>query len=1268
MTVTDGHGCSTTVTKPAYIDVGTLVASFTYQPVCEDTLMTFTSTATNASATSWDFGDGGTASGTNPTHLYTTPGVYNVKQVVYNSTCKDSVIIPVTVHAKPNVNFTISPNPPCPGPVSIQYVNQTTGGSTYWWTINGGGTSTAVSPTFVRPSGYDTTTLIAVSAFGCRDTIEKIHSIVNMVLVPKATPNQGCVPLLVTFDSDTLSNNPLTPAQYPFAISTWHWDFGDGTTAFGRQPPPHLYSNTGTYIVTHTVTTVYGCVVVDTIHIRVGVPPTASFSASPTTVCVGQGVTFINTSTNATYYLWDFGDNVHSMVPSLTHIYNVNGIFSVTLHAFNNGCEDSVRIDSMILVHPPTAAGSYLYSCDTPLLVKFFDTACIGATSHIWYFGDNTSSTASNPTHTYPSLGVWPVTLVTFNNVSGCSDTLSDTIRLIDPVASFFTPDTAICIHDSITFFASYTGIATQYEWWVDNTIIYPLIPPPKPPQSPNPKGYRFHNGGLYTITVIISDAHMCPDTARRTNYILVADPVGDFTGVPVSGCVPLNVQFTENSANTQGAFSAVREWDFGNGNNATVSSASTNNIYNTAGLFNVRLIVTDNVGCKDTIVKNNYIQAVKPKAQFASSTLQACKGQNINFVNQSTGNSLSFNWDFGDGTTSTMTNPIKIYAATGSYTIRLIVTDATGCKDTAIAANHILISSPTAAFSMSDSMAICPPLNVLFTNQSAGATSYAWEFGNSTTSVLTNPSAIYTTSGLFTIRLIAKNSAGCPDTTYRTANVLGHAGNLSYSPLIGCVPLTVNFTANLNNVPSMIWDFNDGVTQPANGSSTATHVYQTPGLYIPKLIFSDGAGCLNSSTGMDTIKVDGVLPGFTMVPPCEKTLVQFQDTSFSFFSPITSWYWSFDNGQSTSTLSNPTKTYPTAGKYNVLLVATNGNGCFDTLDKEITIFPLPTISAGLDTIICPGDPAQLFGSGGVSYVWTPTNQLSCANCQSPVASPTVNTRYIVTGTDQYGCKNNDSVEVKMQYVTTSKPGDGGEICDDSTFQLSASGAQRYEWKPTESLHDSKVANPLATPHVTTIYTVTAWEGSCPPDSHKVRVVVHPKPIVDAGSDETIVAGAQVMLNATGSNIVSYQWSPPSTLSCEICTNPMASPKVTTKYKVLATSNRGCKSVDTVTVHVICDNSQLFIPNYFSPNGDGNNDAFYPRGEGLKIITVFKVYNRWGALLFERNNIGLNDASSAWDGTYKSAQLSPDVFVYLIQGICESGETLTWKGDVTLSR
>ena len=158
------------------------------------------------------------------------------------------------------------------------------------------------------------------------------------------------------------------------------------------------------------------------------------------------------------------------------------------------------------------------------------------------------------------------------------------------------------------------------------------------------------------------------------------------------------------------------------------------------------------------------------------------------------------------------------------------------------------------------------------------------------------------------------------------------------------------------------------------------------------------------------------------------------------------------------------------------------------------------------------------------------------------------------------------------------------------------------------------------------------------------------------------------MLNATGTLISGFRWSPVATLSCETCSNPTASPKTTTTYEVQVNSTYGCKNKDLVTVHILCDESQLFVPNYFSPDGDGNNDQFYPRGEGLKMITAFRIYNRWGEVLFERAGIQLNDMSNAWDGRYKGEQLSPDVYVYLIQGICESGETLTWKGDVTLGR
>ena len=1262
--VTEINGCKDTLTKPAYITVGALVASFAPASGCVNTPITFNNTSIGAVSHAWDFGDGSTNL-INPTHTYTSPGTYNVRLIVYNSSCADTFIQPVTIHPNPVADFTFTQDPPCHAPETIQFNNQTTGGATYTWTLGDGNTSTIMNPVhnYLDDSSY-LVTMIATSAFGCMDTVLKPLVIHDLILLPEATPFIGCVPLTVNFNTGELTTVPLV-MPYPFAIASYHWNFGDGNSST-LKTPQHTYTSPGTYVVTQTVTTVYGCVQTDTVQVHVGTLPTASFIAMADTICVSQGVTFVNTSVGATYYVWDFGDNVHSQVTSLTHVYNSSGHFTVTLHAFNNGCADTFKMDSLILVHPPKAMWSAEFDCDTPLMVKFYDSLTVGATSHMWYFGDNTTSTAFSPVHTFPSAGQWAVSLVTFNNIYNCSDTLIDTIKIIDPVASFVTADTAICKHDSIAFFGSYTDIPIEFAWFINNTLL--MAGPPSSASFSAPVGFRFDTSGLYTITLVVSDVHQCRDTVVKTNYILVAKPEAEFTGFPLVGCTPLNVTFLETSSNTQGAYSDIKEWTFGDGNVATVNTATTNNVYTNPGLYTVSLIVTDNIGCKDTITKIDYIDARKPSANFHASDTNACIGQPIAFINTSSGTSLTAEWDFGDGTTSLAYNPNHAYTQTGTYTIRLIVTDPTGCKDTMTKVSNILISKPTASFTMSDTLAICPPLNVLFSASSAGVASYAWNFGGSGTSLLQNPTAVYTNPGVYNISLVVTSNEGCKDTVYGTASVLGYAGGLSYTPLEGCVPHTVQFTANLNNVPTIIWDFSDGVTTPANGSSTITHTYTTPGIYIPRLILSNGVGCLNSSNGIDTIKVDGVYAGFEMSRPCEETLVQFQDTSFSFFSSVSSWYWSFNNGQTSSTVANPTNFYPTAGTYPVVLIATNANGCTDTVEEDITVFPLPDIRATADTIICGGDAATLEATGGNTYQWNPPGGLSCNTCAITSASPATNTSYIVIGTDIHGCKNKDTTLITLQYITTSMAGPGGEICQDSSFQLYVTGAHRYEWTPAVSLSDGVSSAPVASPRTTTLYTVKAWEGSCLPDSQQVKVLVFPKPTVDAGRDEKIVAGASVMLNATGTLISGFRWSPAGTLSCETCSNPTASPKTTTTYEVQVNSTYGCKNKDLVTVHILCDESQLFVPNYFSPDGDGNNDQFYPRGEGLKMITAFRIYNRWGEVLFERGGIQLNDMSNAWDGRYKGEQVSPDVYVYLIQGICEGGETLTWKGDVTLGR
>jgi gliding motility-associated-like protein len=125
---------------------------------------------------------------------------------------------------------------------------------------------------------------------------------------------------------------------------------------------------------------------------------------------------------------------------------------------------------------------------------------------------------------------------------------------------------------------------------------------------------------------------------------------------------------------------------------------------------------------------------------------------------------------------------------------------------------------------------------------------------------------------------------------------------------------------------------------------------------------------------------------------------------------------------------------------------------------------------------------------------------------------------------------------------------------------------------------------------------------------------------------------------------------------------------VTTTYFVSVASDFGCPAGDSVTIHIFCDRSQLFIPNTFTPNGDGQNDVFYPRGSGVQTIKYMRIYNRWGELLFERQNFDVNDANAAWDGSFRGNKAKPDVYVYIIDAICETGEPINIKGDVTIIR
>ena len=144
------------------------------------------------------------------------------------------------------------------------------------------------------------------------------------------------------------------------------------------------------------------------------------------------------------------------------------------------------------------------------------------------------------------------------------------------------------------------------------------------------------------------------------------------------------------------------------------------------------------------------------------------------------------------------------------------------------------------------------------------------------------------------------------------------------------------------------------------------------------------------------------------------------------------------------------------------------------------------------------------------------------------------------------------------------------------------------------------------------------------------------------------------------------QWLPVTGIISN--TNPgiTIKPITNTDYTISVKNPGGCRAEDRISIFVICNGANVFMPNTFSPNGDGVNDIFYPRGTGIFKIRNLRIYNRWGQLVFENNSFNANDASMGWNGTFKGAKLNADVFDYTIDIICENNSVLIYKGNIAL--
>ncbi|CAN5192282.1 hypothetical protein BH09BAC2_BH09BAC2_13470 [soil metagenome] len=559
------------------------------------------------------------------------------------------------------------------------------------------------------------------------------------------------------------------------------------------------------------------------------------------------------------------------------------------------------------------------------------------------------------------------------------------------------------------------------------------------------------------------------------------------------------------------------------------------------------------------------------------------CNGYDLTFSNLGTSTSGSlFFWDFGDpnsgaANTSTDPNPLHTYSDTGIFKLKLKISTAAGCTDSATS----LVKVYPGFFPAATYSGKCKNTPIQFTDLSTTKygviNSWSWNFGdpstNADTSHLKNPVYTYTTAANYSATLTVTSNKGC----------------------IGSIPLPVSIT-----------------DKPELSTTNDTLI------------------CV-----IDTLQLNAI------------------GTGTFFWTPA----YNINNQNTASPLVSPK--VPTT--YYVTLTDPFGCSAVDSVFVDVT--PQVTIKVSNDTTICLSDTVRLNTiSNALKFQWNPSIYLSSDTSRSTLTAPLTDITYVVTGTVG-SCKAKDSVKIKTVPYPNAKAFPDTAICLGSSAQLFATGGSIYRWSPSFFLNNANIPNPVASPDRTIRYIVTVTDVlGCPKPKYDTADISVFRVIADAEPrDTSVVVNQPLQLHATGG--VLYVWTPVTGLNDPNIADPIAMITKDIQYVVKVSNNIGCFARDTINVRVYDVIPGLYVPNAFTPDGDGRNDIFKPIAVGIKQINYFRVYNRWGQLVFLTNQI-----NKGWDGTFKGKPQDAAAYVWMVEGVDYTGRVINQKGSVVLIR
>ncbi len=816
-------------------------------------------------------------------------------------------------------------------------------------------------------------------------------------------------------------------------------------------------------------------------------------------------------------------------------------------------------------------------------------------------------------------------------------------LRIADcsPVHATLSPDFTTCGDLTLSFFNLTDNISIQNWFWQfgdpasgtnDSSIA----------QFPT---HTFTVAGDYTIKLIVNRGLPCVDSTEQIVHVFP----GFFPGfAPIAPfCVGQPVQFNDTTRTNYGT---VSNWSWNFGDPATLSDTShiQNPVYTytVPGLYNVKLISGNSKGCKDTAYRNVTVLVTPALTVFPRDTTY-CVLDSLQLTATGTGNfSWSPNTNIINGNSAT---PTVFPTAPATYFVSL---DLAGCKSRdSVKLNGL--NDLTNAIN-ANPVNICEEDTLTLTGSSNKTAHLTWMWTPAASVVSPNSQVTRAfPSASTTYTLTTRWGDHCIATKTTAISVTRLAIPEAGPPALFC---TGQNAVQLSASGGLSYQWS-----PATGLSNANiaNPFASPSVTTNYIVSVGVAGC--ARTRQDTVLIT-VKPKPTLVLTND-TLICSIDTLQLNTTGAGSILWSPNYNISNTAINSPLVSPDVPTTYHVHVI--DGFGCFNDDSVFVDVKLVVTVNAGPDTSICLSEGYRLKTmSDALHYLWTPSTFLSSDTAKNPFANPPVTTTYQVVA-NIGKCQSQSQVKITVAPYPPANAGNDTTVCIGFNTQITATGGSSYAWSPTIYLSNTNIANPrVIQPASNIMYTVTVKDtlGCTKEIKDSILVTVIQNLQVDAGPRQVnIVEGQSLPLHATGAN--TYLWSPGTWLSGSQTANPVASPENNIEYIVIGTDNHGCRGTDTIAITLYRLEPGMYVPTAFTPNGDGKNDVIRPILLGMKSLSYFKVFNRFGELVFTTSEI-----DKGWNGVYKGKQQDPATFVWMAEGETFKGKKITKKGYVVLIR